>query len=493
MKNIYFKCKLLTDVVLNSSLATEGNMNSLDYIPGSNFLGIVAKQYDDLGKDAFDIFHSGKVSFGDALITKDKALSYTIPYSLFLEKLNNDITKDKVWVHHGIKNQPEENGRKLQLKQHRSGYLNANKKYIPNVEKEFVLKSAYDREERRSAESKMFGFDAIKAGQEFIFSVIFEDEQYIETVTNALIGEKHIGKSKTAQYGRVFIEKMKQQPETFENKPVKDKELIIYAESNLCFLNEYGQPTFQPEAKDFGVNGTILWDKSQIRTYSYSPWNTKRNTSETQRDVILRGSVVVIELKDDVKVENLPRQVGEYNAEGLGRVIYNPEFLEYNENENGVWKFRLEEIIDEVKENKNISIDKLKKTNLQTKLAKFLKDKALDTNKELKIGKKILEILKEDEKNEKILLDNEITNSQWGAIRSYATLAKDVDDLVKKLFDTEEGYLTHGVAYEKIWGKQKDKRIKALKRIIEDNKDLGTDFVAKLASEIAKKNNQNGK
>jgi hypothetical protein len=72
------------------------NMQSLNYIPGSNFLGIVAEKYSELTSDAYDIFHSGKVSFGDAHISKDNCVSYHLPFSLFLDKLNNDITKEKM-------------------------------------------------------------------------------------------------------------------------------------------------------------------------------------------------------------------------------------------------------------------------------------------------------------------------------------------------------------------------------------------------------------
>lgn len=42
MKRIAFKCILQTDVVITSNAATEGFYKSLDYIPGSKFLGIVA-------------------------------------------------------------------------------------------------------------------------------------------------------------------------------------------------------------------------------------------------------------------------------------------------------------------------------------------------------------------------------------------------------------------------------------------------------------------
>ena len=43
MKTLYFKCTLLTDVIITQSAATDGHQSTLDYIPGSNFLGICAK------------------------------------------------------------------------------------------------------------------------------------------------------------------------------------------------------------------------------------------------------------------------------------------------------------------------------------------------------------------------------------------------------------------------------------------------------------------
>jgi hypothetical protein len=168
----YYKCKLLTDVIVNASLATEGNMQTLDCIPGSNFLGIVAEKYKDFGADAYDIFHSGKVSFGDALISNNNSVSYAVPYVLFTDKLKSDITKDKVWVHLKLAELPKNNlpkdeeGNFIQLKQVRTGYLNANGEYFSYVKKEFALKSAYDPDERRSDDGKIFGFEAIKKGQE---------------------------------------------------------------------------------------------------------------------------------------------------------------------------------------------------------------------------------------------------------------------------------------------------------------------------------------
>ena len=93
MNEIFFKCELLTDIVVNASLSTEGNIQSLNYIPGSKFLGIVAqKLYISLSADdSFELFHSSKISFGDAHISDGDNMSYAIPFSIYTEKNRTKI------------------------------------------------------------------------------------------------------------------------------------------------------------------------------------------------------------------------------------------------------------------------------------------------------------------------------------------------------------------------------------------------------------------
>lgn len=62
MKQMKFKVTLSTDVVLNVKSATDGNNQTLDFIPGNNFLGIVAgRLYQKVDtQTAWTLFHSGK-------------------------------------------------------------------------------------------------------------------------------------------------------------------------------------------------------------------------------------------------------------------------------------------------------------------------------------------------------------------------------------------------------------------------------------------------
>ncbi|MEA5402818.1 hypothetical protein VB776_07825 [Arcicella sp. DC2W] len=470
MKEQYYTCKLLSDVVLNNKMATEGNMTTLDYIAGSNFLGVVANEiYKNQEGKAYKILHAGDVSFGDAHISLDgKEVSYAMPFSLFKDKLD----KTKAWVHHLLEKSHFDNFREkgIQLKQERSGYLTPSGHILKSPEKNFALKSAQDREERRSKDGAMFGFESLKAGQVYVFSVRYHNAEYQQIVENFLLGEKRIGKSKTAQFGQVCIEKFKneQAPKRIDSIPNTDY-TIVYAESNLCFFNEFGQTTFQPEPKDLGLSGgEICWKKSQIRTYAYSPWNGIRNTPNTQRDCILKGSVFYI--KDAVAPEEKTNSVGEYQAEGLGRVIYNPKFLKGNQS-TGEWEF---ELFNEPNnpDNKGESTPREPQTNL----GKFLNELKGQKENDLAISKAVQLELDSATKGLK-----EISSSQWGGVRAYATKAKNVEELRTNLF---EDFLTHGVSAEKYW--DKDRNRETLRQTFERNIEHGTSFLAKYSAEMAK-------
>lgn len=470
MTEIFFKCTLLSDIVLNSNLATEGNMTTLDYIPGSNFLGIVAGElyrhisYDD----AFGIFHTGEVSFGDAFISDDNQLSYQLPFGLMMEKGKENIGKDDVYLHHLLNK--DNNPIELQLKQKRNGFINSNGIVQEKIQKTFALKSAQDAEERRSKEGAMFGFESLKARQIFVFSVKFMTDKYIENVTGALSGIKRIGKSKTAQFGQVKIERI---TENIGRVGIGSNEgyTLVYAQSNLCFLDENSQPTFQPRAVQLGTMiGNINWSKSQIRTYSYSPWNGQRNTINTERHCIAMGSVFYVDAMHAGK-EGI---VGEYQAEGLGRVIYNPAFLEGDllTPKSSFFK-KKDKIVESVLSDAVIES--------KTALGKYLMKRQLSKKEELELSKAIQKAI-DDSSGE---LKN-VSPSQWGGIRSYASNETAMNSLREVLFDEKTGFLTHGVADERYWGKSRGKLRKEFEIIFKANWKYGTSFIAKYAAEMAK-------
>ena len=123
MKTLYFRCKLLTDVILNQKSASEGAQQTLDFIPGSNFLGIAASTlYKELNLENFDIFHSGKVRFGDAHLAYDSNRSLHIPALFFYPKMNFITEGSYVMSKFAQNERLSDILRKKQLKQARRGF-----------------------------------------------------------------------------------------------------------------------------------------------------------------------------------------------------------------------------------------------------------------------------------------------------------------------------------------------------------------------------------
>ena len=520
----YYTCTLLQDVVLNASLATEGNMESLDYIPGSNFLGIVAaKIYSESADQAYDLIHSGQVCFGDGLIMHRDQPYYAMPNCFLQDKLKNDITNDPVYLDYAVNHKDgirNKNGELLQLKQMRSGYISATGSVIENIPKSFSLKSAYDRASRRTDEGKMYGFEAIRAGSTFLFSIIYQDEAHIETVEGYLLGEKYIGKSRNAEYGAVKID-----PKDNVTPPTqKDFEgyTIVYAASNLCFIDEEtGQQTFKPSVEQLGLTrGKIIWDKSQIRTFSYSPWNSKRNASSMQRHCIKMGSIFYVEnVENATEIPDTPPLVGEYINEGLGRLLYNPPFLAASTNtvQSGLTFTKVD-----LKKLCNQDSDHKEPQPISSKLGNFLLQKKKLHDDEQVLAKAIHKKMKKyaypaEGKNKSELI-TKISSSQWGNVRAVATkfLTKKIDakhqenikvhglwtafELMLGFYTdgspnapyktkSKDGLITTGRMAERLWTdrplKDMAEILKCVKnmKISDENKLL---FMVKLSSEMAK-------
>jgi ferredoxin len=205
MKKIDFKVTFLSDIVLNSSSNTQGNIETLDYITGASFLGMVAKNYNDF-ENSFKVFHSANVRFGEATPLFENKPTYKVPFCFFHPKL--DENKKEVKNNHFIKYEDEIELNK-QYKQVRSGYITSNLDYI-NLDYVYSQKAAYDKTNRKSKDSSMFGYKAIKKGATWKFSIKFDDidEKTQNQVIENILGEKYLGKSKTAQYGKVLIEEI---------------------------------------------------------------------------------------------------------------------------------------------------------------------------------------------------------------------------------------------------------------------------------------------
>lgn len=504
MVRLQFRCRLLTDVILNSSSATESINSTLDYIPGSCFLGIVARDYARYAQEglAHALFHSGQVQFGDAhpaYTQGEKQLrSWRTPAAFFRPKLD----KEQCFVHFAIPDPASEELVRLQLRQERKGFWafetsgDTTLAHPVNPTTNFTLKSAYDSEHRRAKDEQLFGYEALRAGMDFLFSVVVEEGentgQVVDALQRELVGKRRVGRSRSAQYGLVEIEPY-DFPTITPSISLTNGRVAVYAESRLCFTDEWGMSTAMPTAQQLGFaeGAKIDWEHSQVRTFRYSPWNAKRGYADAERFGIEKGSVMVVEAS---ALPDNDAAVGEYRNEGFGRVCYNPAFLKADAEGRSTIQFE---------ENSSMSTEApLQASGYTSPLLDYLQAQKKAEEVEYSIYELVNEWMKEYAHH----FTGVAFASQWGTIRSLAMQYPDADRLVEKLFGRQQGallpiiaekddnaYLRHGVAQQK-WDERG--RIKRLLKFVhqvwkkEEKPHLGKALLASalinLSSQMAK-------
>ena len=460
MIKLQFKCRLLSEVILSQKAATEGNHETLDFIPGGVFLGIAATGYNNYtSAEQSLLFHSGRVRFGDAhpVTAQANTRSLHIPAAIFYPKLSG-LTSSCFLSYFHDRNKEQQ---PLQLKQCRQGFYIFDDKSINEIvlNKSFAIKSAYNRELRRSEDNKMYGYESLCKGATFLFSVECDDDALAPKIKESLIGTKHIGRSRTAQYGLAEItpfefRETESKASTFQQGEASY--ITVYADGRLIFIDEYGEPTFTPQAKDFGLDGEIVWEESQVRTFQYAPWNGKRQTRDADRTGFEKGSTFVIRLNDCKLPSSLPSYVGSYQNEGFGKVIYGWDLLQQS-GDNGIMNAKFSTHLPVV-EHAHVNIH-----SANTPLLQYLARKKKESEASAYVYREVNEFQTQYGR----LFPTSFA-SQWGAIRSIATSLATYDKIVEELFNktiiekrkpsstdsrTEVpkpmAFLTHGIASDK--------------------------------------------
>lgn len=467
MKKYKYKCTLLSDVIITSDAATESPSEALDYIPGSKFLGIIAAQlYDESQPEkTLDLFHNGTVKYGDATLYYDNEKYLKAPFSWFTEKGRSIY--DEVYIHHLVTSTGK------QLKQVRSGYFSPKSGNMISLEKGFALKSAHDAENRRSKEGQMFGYQSLKAGTEWVFEVTDKKGDYAEEIKNILNGKHRVGRSRTAEYGLIKVEFLKES--SINETRNFSKQLVIYASSNLCFIDEKsGEYTAQPTAEQLcgNKNAEILWDLSQVRSRNYKTWNRHRWNKDADRIIIERGSVFVIKINETISEKYFQEGIGVHKNEGMGQVLINPDFLHSN---NELLNLKLSK--QEIRSYQKSFVKKGEKDDLVLNTLQSIYERN-DLDFEID---KMVNAFKREHKD----VFEGISKNQWGTLRNYGKHLNKKSDFMKLIFDIKSGFVYTGQS-ESEWRK------KSRRSILENHlKDISDKqffpFILKLSSQMSKR------
>ena len=393
-----FKLTLQSDVIITSDSATQGEHESLDFIPGSVIRGVVINNLRDIFKP--ELFFSGKIRFNNAYpMTKDGFIA--LPTPLSYHSVKNQSKKD-------IFNKVFEFSKEMgQFEQLRENYICEKMRHFEQphdntpvydeivIGSSYHMKTALPRKEineynnrKDKNDGQLFGYKSIKSGNVFCYSIDFDEDinnDEIEKITNCLKGNIHIGKSRSAEYGLALSEQIIDVKQNEIGTPPQET-TILYLASDL-YLEENGIPITRLKPEHFGLTADceIDWDHSFVRYRKYSPWNSFWKGRMRERQVINKGSVITIKKKLNSNELNnrLKKGLGLFREEGLGRILVNPNFLCHN-------KLKLEK-------NSNI----LSNNNLYNSFEKA------DSDKYLK------DLLKDKYENQKINTQSKEIGEKW--------------------------------------------------------------------------------
>jgi len=400
MKTMVFQVEFKSDIILPATSNTEGNIVQLDFIPGSNFLGMAARDYAEY-EDSFSVFHSGNVRFGDATLLINGKETYRMPFSYFYPK----VRENEVYNHHFLET---EDFKSLgQLKQKRRGYITSEGE-VADVNYTYAQKSAYDKDHRRSKEGSMYGYTAIQSGTKWQFVVQYDtgiSEHDLNLMQKNLTGKKRLGKSKSAQYGEVEIKLSESNMDNIENFDTKEK-TVLYAKSRLALVDDLGNPTYDLNYLCGDMNIDVVYAESQIRTTTFTPYNGAMQTKTYERVVIEKGSVIVLKNISADVIDALKKGVGAYLSEGFGEVLINPEFL-----------MKKEVTLHNAEKKEEIHLEKTFITQtFNNTLVQFLANRQNTQIENLNLINNVRAFMEKHKK-----LYRKITRSQWGTIRSICT------------------------------------------------------------------------
>ncbi len=345
MKGFDLFLTLKDDCVFSERAATEGGHRGLDYIPGGAILGAAAAQlYRTLPTvDAFLLFHSGRVRFGNGLpIAEDGERAWPVPFCWHHIKgeraeEGGRLVGERIW-HLGLLDELPHGHQPQQL---RRGYVTAGGELCVPTQA-LRLKTAIDPTTGRAREAALFGYDSLSAGQRFASRVTADadvSDGLLDKLGEVLMQEVLLGRSRSAEYGRAGVEirEIVADPGAALDLPLplgdgaKMKETIMWLLSDLAALDDFGQPTLTPRPESLGLpRGDLLANKSFVRVRRYSPWNAHRGGPDLERQVLAQGSVLVFQLErslNEMERARIAAGLGAHREAGLGQVSLDSPLL----------------------------------------------------------------------------------------------------------------------------------------------------------------------
>lgn len=334
MRQATIDITLLQPAVFSLQSGSAGAHRGLDYIPGSTLLGhAAAALYATLEpEDAWLLFHSGHMRFGDGLPAHASSVAWPLPLCWHSEKGGQTIRGQQLLADKLVDPSLPFGTDLRTPTQVRGGYTTSAGDFVLPPRSQ-TLKTAIDPSTGQAAEGQLFGYEAIAAGQCFIARLQCDDaipDALWNRVLEGMSGKARLGRSRTAQFGHVNM-RVSPTDAPAPVAPTEDTTLTLWLLSDLA-LESAGQPCLQPDARLIGLPEGSRWlpQMSFLRSRRYSPYNAYRRHYDPERQVISRGSVLRYQLPRPLEADTasaLESGIGLHVEAGLGHVAVNPQLL----------------------------------------------------------------------------------------------------------------------------------------------------------------------
>lgn len=340
MRRWHLHIELLDDLVVSRRSATQGEHGSRDRVPGSALRGwCAAHLYTELGEAAWPVFHAGGVRWLDGL-PADRTGHRSTPVPLSWHNDKADATSSphdgNHWKPDAVFNlaagSVERPG--FQPKGLREGFVGEGGQWL-QVQRRRRTMTAIARD-GQVAEGQLFSYESLAAGQRFVAALEVDDgvadEAVVQRLLELLHGRMRLGRSRSAQYGRVQSQVEEAAPTLPPRSEVVGDTLHLLLVSDACLRDDHGRPTLAPDAVTLRLPEGVAIDTSRcyLRSRRHGGWNAWRGGPEMERQVLTAGGVITLRATagfDAALLARLARGIGTERAAGLGEVLLHPAWL----------------------------------------------------------------------------------------------------------------------------------------------------------------------
>jgi CRISPR-associated protein Csx10 len=448
--------------IFSARAASEGVHRGRPHPTGASLLGWAARMlYNKLdAARAWHIFHSGAVRFSDALpVVHDGHVAFPAPKLLVSLKSGGEpvvsdggrLVADRVWV-----------GRKAFKNANPTGQGDALKLAFLTDQLEVFSPPSDGRlrtatEEGRAKRQAMFGYGhlepvltrngAADSATPVRYAATIEgdltDREW-EMLRAVFTREPlRLGRAAATSYGGWYACTWNEETgylDYWQEQPFRDdlgsKPLRVWLLSDLAVVDDFGAPCFRPTPKQIGLpeGGELDDTESLTETRRYAPWNGALNGRDIERQVIAAGSVLSYRYQQPIPLEcRMPVTTGLFQEQGLGRLWVDPPMLRGSQPAAPAE----EEAVPAAASAGTIVLSRPDEPEAPpSAIARWARDRAERSNTDGRDAlrdrwiKELNDLLRRTDKDGP-------SPSQWKEAANAARGARDLADLVTRLFDSQ--------------------------------------------------------